>query len=126
MGRYVLAQDYLLALEAKDTLRREVDDALAGCDALLLPSLPIPAQPIGADTVQVDGTPQAVRAMMLRLTQLFNLSGHPALSLPCGWNAEGLPSSLQIVGRRFETAALLAVGAGCEAAMAGRVAPPGH
>ena len=84
MGRYVLAEDYVRALAGRDVLRREVDAALAGHDALVLPTLPIPAPPIGADTVQVGATTEPVRNIMLRLTQLFNLTGHPAISLPCG------------------------------------------
>ena len=121
MGRYVMAQDYLLALEGQQALRREVDAAMSDVDALLLPSMPIPAQPIGADTVLVNGSTELVRPMMLRLTQLFNLTGHPALSMPCGWTSQGLPTSLQFVGRRFETEALLALGVGCEAALATRL-----
>ena len=56
---------------------REVDAALAQHDALVLPTLPIPAPPIGATTVQVGATAEPVRNLMLRLTQLFNVTGHP-------------------------------------------------
>ena len=52
MGQYVLAEDYVRALAGRDVLRREVDAALAQHDALVLPTLPIPAPPIGATTVQ--------------------------------------------------------------------------
>jgi aspartyl-tRNA(Asn)/glutamyl-tRNA(Gln) amidotransferase subunit A len=95
-------------------LRREVDAALEGCDALVLPTLPIPAPPIGATTVEVAGTPQPVRGMMLRLTQLFNLTGHPAISMPIGDTAAGLPCGLQLVGRLHDTEGLLATAAACE------------
>ena len=63
---------------------REVDAALAEHDALVLPTLPIPAPPLGATSVQVGATNEPVRNLMLRLTQLFNVTGHPAISLPCG------------------------------------------
>ena len=115
MGRYVLAEDHVRAMQAREVLRREVDAALAGIDALVLPSLPIPAPPIGAESVPIDGRPEPVRALMLRLTQLFNLTGHPALSMPCGVTAAGLPCGLQLVGNRSETAALLEVALACEA-----------
>jgi len=114
LGRYVLAEDYVRAEAARAVLRREVDAALDGCDALVLPTLPIPAPPIGAATVDVAGAAQPVRAMMLRLTQLFNLTGHPAISIPIGDTAAGLPCALQLVGRRDDTEALLAAAAACE------------
>jgi aspartyl-tRNA(Asn)/glutamyl-tRNA(Gln) amidotransferase subunit A len=114
MGRYVLAEDYVRAQDARTVLRREVDAALEGCEALVLPTLPIPAPPIGATTVDVAGTPQPVRGMMLRLTQLFNLTGHPAVSMPIGDTPAGLPCGLQLVGRLNDTEGLLATAATCE------------
>jgi aspartyl-tRNA(Asn)/glutamyl-tRNA(Gln) amidotransferase subunit A len=114
MGRYVLAEDYVRAQTARAVLRREVDAALDGCDALVLPTLPIPAPSLGASTVDVAGVPQPVRAMMLRLTQVFNLTGHPAISLPIGDASAGLPCALQLVGWLNDTENLLATAAACE------------
>jgi aspartyl-tRNA(Asn)/glutamyl-tRNA(Gln) amidotransferase subunit A len=116
MGRYVLAEDYLRALAARRVIVREVDAALDGVDALVLPTLPIVAPVVGEETVEVGGRREPVRAAMLRLTQPFNLSGHPALALPCG-TVSGLPASLQLVGRHARTWRLLEVGA----ALAGHV-----
>ncbi len=107
MGRYILAEDYMRAMRARDVLRREVSAALEGCDALLLPTLPIPAPRLGADTVRLGGSDEPVRSAMLRLTQLFNITGHPAITIPCGRSPEGLPIGAQLVGRLGETAALL-------------------
>jgi aspartyl-tRNA(Asn)/glutamyl-tRNA(Gln) amidotransferase subunit A len=118
MGRYVMGEDYSRALAGREVLRREVDEALAGHDALVLPTLPIPAPPLGATTVNLAGTEEPVRNLMLRLTQLFNLSGHPAITLPCGRTAGGLPCGLQLVGSRMQTEALLAVALACERALA--------
>jgi aspartyl-tRNA(Asn)/glutamyl-tRNA(Gln) amidotransferase subunit A len=118
MGRYVMGEDYSRALAGREVLRREVDEALAGHDALVLPTLPIPAPPLGATTVKLAGTEEPVRNLMLRLTQLFNLTGHPAITLPCGRTAGGLPCGLQLVGSRMQTEALLAVALACERALA--------
>jgi aspartyl-tRNA(Asn)/glutamyl-tRNA(Gln) amidotransferase subunit A len=114
MGRYVLAEDYVRALAGRERLKREVDAALAQHDALILPSLPIPAPPIGASTVQVGATAEPVRSMMLRLTQPFNVTGHPAIAMPTGVTKDGLPCSVQLVGRRMQTDALLRVALACE------------
>jgi aspartyl-tRNA(Asn)/glutamyl-tRNA(Gln) amidotransferase subunit A len=115
VGRYVLAEDYVRAMNAREVLRREVDAALVDRDVLMLPTLPIPAPPLGAESVVVNGTHEPVRGLMLRLTQLFNVTGHPAISMPCGMTSHGLPCGLQLVGRRFETDTLLQVALACEA-----------
>ncbi len=109
MGRHVLAEDYVRALRGREVIRQEVERALAGVDALVLPALSIEAPPIGAATVPVKGGQEVVRTAMLRCTQPFNLSGHPAISLPCGKTAAGLPVGLQIVGHAGRTTALLRV-----------------
>jgi aspartyl-tRNA(Asn)/glutamyl-tRNA(Gln) amidotransferase subunit A len=120
IGRYVLAEDYVRARTGADVLTREVDAALDGCDALLLPSVPITAQPIGSSALTFAGRLYPVRALMLRLTQLFDISGHPAISLPCGHSKENLPIGLQLVGRRGKTADLLEIAAAVEALIAQR------
>ena len=118
MGRYILAEDYVRAQNARQVLVREVDAALGGRAALLLPTMPIAAPPIGADTVAIEGRDEQVRALMLRCTQLFNVTGHPAIAMPCGVTSQGLPCSLQLVGRRAQTAALVRVALAVEAAIA--------
>lgn len=120
MGRYVLAEDYVRALEGRRVLAREVDRALDGMDALLLPALSIPAPVIGDASVAVKGGREPVRNAMLRCTQPFNLTSHPAISLPCGATPAGLPVGLQIVGRLGETPELLRVARSVEAALGTR------
>jgi aspartyl-tRNA(Asn)/glutamyl-tRNA(Gln) amidotransferase subunit A len=115
-GRTIPAVDYLKARETRDTLRGAVDAALEGCDALVLPTLPIVAPVIGAAEVTMDnGETIAVRAAMLRLTQLFNITGNPAISLPI--ETSGLPVGLQLVGARDESERLLAIAASVERAL---------
>jgi aspartyl-tRNA(Asn)/glutamyl-tRNA(Gln) amidotransferase subunit A len=111
MGRYILAEDYLRAMHARTALRRAVDRALEGLDALILPALPIGAPPLGAASVTVGVATEPVRAIMLRLTQLFNVTGHPSISIPCGTGRDGLPRAIQLVGHRGGTERLLGVAA---------------
>ena len=118
MARYVLAEDYVRALRGKAIIAAEVDRALDGVDALVLPSLSIPAPPIGASTMPVKGGPEAVRTLMLRCTQPFNLSGHPAISLPSGTTPAGLPIGLQLVGHKGRTPALVQAALAVERAIA--------
>ena len=119
MGRYVLAEDYVRAMTLRAELAAAVDRALARCDALLLPTLPVPAPLLGASTVDLEGAPEPTRAAMLRLTQLFNLTGHPAVSIPSGRTRTGLPIGMQLVGARHETAMLLDIAERVEPHIAG-------
>ena len=119
LGRSVSAADYARAQEIRETLRGEVDAALAGRHALLLPTLAIPAPRLGAEEVAVGERTADVRSVTLRLTQLFNLTGHPAVSIPCGTTPDGLPCAAQLVGRRGATGRLLALAARCEGAVRG-------
>ena len=112
-GRAISAVSYLAALDTCQALRRGVDAALDACDALVLPTLAIVAPTLGASEATMDnGETLLVRAAMLRLTQLFNMTGHPAISLPLA--VDGLPVGLQLVGRRGETDRLLQVAAAVE------------
>jgi aspartyl-tRNA(Asn)/glutamyl-tRNA(Gln) amidotransferase subunit A len=84
-------------------------------DALLTPTMPITAFPLGLDRpVEVAGRP--VRGLeWTPFTYPFNLNGVPAISVPCGWTSENLPVGLQIVGPRFADAELLRMAAAYEA-----------
>lgn len=113
-GRNLPREDYVRGQKDRATLRDEVDAALSHCDALVLPTLPIPAPTIGTTVATVGSSQEDVRPMMLRLTQLFNLTGHPAISLPCGVTSEGLPCGFQLAGRRDGTLDLLRLSLGCE------------
>jgi aspartyl-tRNA(Asn)/glutamyl-tRNA(Gln) amidotransferase subunit A len=115
MGRYILGEDYVRAMRGREVVTRDVNAALDGRDGLLLPTLPVPAVTLGAPTVSVNGSEEPVRSITLRLTQIFNISGHPAITLPCGTTAEGLPVGAQVVGSR--TLELLSVAAALEPLM---------
>jgi len=115
MGRSISRDDYVQAQGDRAQMREAVDKALSTCDALVLPTLPIPPQQIGATTAIVGSAEGPLRPLTLRLTQLFNLTGHPAMSLPCGDTHDGLPCGLQLAGRRGQTADLLQVALSCEA-----------
>ena len=113
-GRDIPAVAYVAARDTRRALRGIVDHALEDCDALVLPTLPIVAPPLGATDVSLKGTtaPMPIRSAMLRHTQLFNMTGHPAITLPIA--TEGLPVGLQLVGHWRQTGRLLAIAAGCE------------
>src|SRR5262249_38695727 len=114
MGKEISASDYVQAQRERAALRAEVNDLLRHFDALILPTLPIPAPVLGASTARIAGIDEPLRPIMLRMTQPFNLTGHPAISLPCGETTDGLPCGFQLVGRAQKTRELLAIAAACE------------
>jgi aspartyl-tRNA(Asn)/glutamyl-tRNA(Gln) amidotransferase subunit A len=109
-GRSISAVRYLAAQAARGQLRHAVDALLARADAIVLPTLPIVAPKLGLSDIAIDpaiGSPVPVRSAMLRQTQPFNLTGHPAITMPGAPVAGGLPVGVQLVGRT--TAQLLGV-----------------
>jgi aspartyl-tRNA(Asn)/glutamyl-tRNA(Gln) amidotransferase subunit A len=91
-----------------------VDAVLGRFDALLLPATPIPAPRTDERAVTVEGLSDDPRAWLTRCTRPINLTGHPALSVPCGLTAGGLPIGLQLVGRHFDEATLFRIGVAFE------------
>jgi aspartyl-tRNA(Asn)/glutamyl-tRNA(Gln) amidotransferase subunit A len=87
--------------------------ALDGLDLLLCPTLGFVPPPADVDEL-------AVRDAVVRFTYPFNLLGWPALALPCGTAEQGLPASLQIVGRSGADALVLAAGRALEVALRNR------
>ncbi len=117
MGRYVLGEDYARAMRGRELLRHGVERALVGVEALLLPTLPIAAPVLGQASVAVRGGTESVRSAMLRCTQLFNLTGHPAITVPCGRTSGGLPVGVQLVGGLGRTNDLLRLARAVESAL---------
>jgi aspartyl-tRNA(Asn)/glutamyl-tRNA(Gln) amidotransferase subunit A len=125
-GQFVLATQYLKAQRARRVLRAEVDDALRTVDALLTPTTPIPAPRTDEREATVEGIRDDVRAWLTRCTRPINLTGNPALSVPCGLTTAGLPIGLQLIGRQFDEATLLRLGHAYEAVSPFRNHRPSH
>jgi aspartyl-tRNA(Asn)/glutamyl-tRNA(Gln) amidotransferase subunit A len=109
VGAFVSGADYLKGQRVRRLVRDEVDRALARVDVLIAPTVPVAAAPVGAREVLVDRAPQPLRASLIRYTRPFNVSGHPAASVPCGLTADGLPIGMQVIGRAFDEATVLRV-----------------
>jgi aspartyl-tRNA(Asn)/glutamyl-tRNA(Gln) amidotransferase subunit A len=113
-GRLVPAADYINAQRLRRKMRREFDQVWKEVDCLITPATPSPAPRIGDTTVRLGGRDEDVRLASTRLVRGVNALGYPALSLPCGLSASGLPLGMQIIGPAFEEALLLRIGAALE------------
>ncbi len=100
----------MASLRAKDALTVAMRRELEAVDLLLTPTTPLPAIPIGQETVRYGGVEEPAIAAFVRCTGPFNASGLPALSLPCGFTKGGLPIGLQLAGRPFDEATVLCAG----------------
>jgi aspartyl-tRNA(Asn)/glutamyl-tRNA(Gln) amidotransferase subunit A len=110
MGAFVSGPDYVRAQQARTLVRQAVDAALASRDVLLAPATPVPAPALGETTLTIDGQRVEARSALLWLTRPFNVSGHPACAVPCGFTGGGLPIGMQFVGRPFDEATVLRAG----------------
>jgi aspartyl-tRNA(Asn)/glutamyl-tRNA(Gln) amidotransferase subunit A len=97
------------AQQARALVRQQLRDALATHDLLVAPTSHRPAPTIATFTAPITSTREAAARFFTRrsFTTPAALAGMPALAVPCGFGASGLPLSLQIIGRRFEDATVL-------------------
>ena len=99
--------EVVAARRLRERLRDEVPEALEDLDLLVTPTLPCVAPPIG----------QGSRTVLTKLTALFNLTGWPALALPCGPGEDGLPASIQLAAPPGLDSLVLAAAAALERAL---------
>ena len=109
IGRDHPATAYITARNTQRHIRDQLMDSLANYDALMLPMMPLGAPSIGQNDVLVGGKVLDVRAAVTRYTQPFNLTGFPAISVPCGFTDDALPIGFQLAAKPFEESALLRI-----------------
>lgn len=112
-GFFIPATQYIDALRLRAHFVREfLDLSMKDVDAVMLPAIPFPIPTIEETDTEASGGP-ATLAMVARFTGLtrpFNTLGLPALSVPCGFDGNGLPIGLQLIGRAFDEALLYRIG----------------
>lgn len=111
VGLLLPAVDLVRAQRFRRRLCDELAAALRQADVLAMPTAASPAGPLG----QAAGPRPLATA-----TGAFNLAGLPAISVPCGFSAEGLPIGLQLAARAWDEATLLAVANACVRGGGGR------
>ena len=116
VGEMLLATHYLQAQRYRTLLRKEFLDAFDKVDLFLCPTLPFAATPVGAMTVVIEnGIEEDMLSAIMQYTGVPSLTGLPALAVPCGFDPDGLPVGMQLIGKPFDEATLFRVGAAYQA-----------
>ncbi|QHS23450.1 amidase [Virgibacillus sp. MSP4-1] len=108
-GAFPSSTAYAQAQRVREQLIQEFKEIFTKVDVLISPTLPVMPNNIGEDLVDLNGENVDLLSNFIRLTGPANLSGIPALSVPCGFNGN-LPVGLQIMGPEFSESRLLNVG----------------
>lgn len=113
-GLKLSAVDYVNALVQRNAFWQRVRLLFEKYDLLVTPTLSVPPFPVGRDRPEWPVSKDGSELRWSPFTFPFNLTGQPAISVPCGWTEAGLPVGLQIVGRRFDDATVLRAARACE------------
>jgi len=114
-GKSIAGHEYVSAQRIRTLFRREFDLLWERIDVLATPTTPMPAPLLDEETVEIEGQLEDTRAAATRLVRAINFIGEPALSLPCGATASGLPIGLQLIARPFAEPRLLQIAKTVEA-----------
>jgi aspartyl-tRNA(Asn)/glutamyl-tRNA(Gln) amidotransferase subunit A len=107
LAQCLLAEQYVRAKRFIETYRRDTNAGFKDVDVLLTPATPAIAPAIGSTEVTTDGHSEPAGNAITRYTSFFNMTGHPAITFPCGMHSEGLPIAAQLVGRHFDDEKLI-------------------
>ena len=120
-GEAISGPRYLKAQRLRTVIKQGFRAAMERVDLIATPTVPHPTVPIGQPTVTLGGVEEAVIDCLIRYTCPIDLSGQPAIALPCGFSKDGVPAaSLQLIGRPFDEATI------CRAALAYESATDWH
>jgi aspartyl-tRNA(Asn)/glutamyl-tRNA(Gln) amidotransferase subunit A len=124
MGSLMLGVQHVKAQRYRRLLRSAFEAAFRNVDAIVTPTLPVTAPRAGEINVLVDGQELQVTRCLTRNMVPFNLTGLPAVTVPCGFDSKGLPIGLQIGGRAFEESTILRLAQAYESAADWSNTPP--
>lgn len=112
IGEMLLATHYLQAQRYRTLLRNEFMDAFRKVDVFICPTLPFTATKVGAMKVVIEnGVEEDMLSAIMQYTGVPSLTGLPSLNVPCGFDPNGLPIGMQIIGKPFDEATLFRAGA---------------
>jgi aspartyl-tRNA(Asn)/glutamyl-tRNA(Gln) amidotransferase subunit A len=106
-GLFITAADYLRAQQGRTIFNRQARRLLDDVDLLAGPTEPVTAPQLLAERVQVGEHEMGTVAALTQYSRPYNLTGFPAIAIPCGFSESGMPISLQLAGRPFDELTVL-------------------
>jgi len=106
-GLFITAADYLLAQQGRTIFNNQARRLLDDVDLLAGPAQPITAPELLAEKVRVGEQEIGTVAALTQYSRPYNLTGFPAIAIPCGFSSDGMPISLQLAGRSFDELTVL-------------------
>jgi aspartyl-tRNA(Asn)/glutamyl-tRNA(Gln) amidotransferase subunit A len=123
-AEYLPATEYVHAQRVRSRLRAEMETTMKDLDAILLPTTPTAAYERSDAASAAPGGKEHPLSLSTLFTAIFNVTGQPALTVPCGFTDGGLPIGLQIVGRPYCESLILRIGHTYESCTEWRLRPP--
>ncbi len=109
VGRFIPAVDYLKGQRVRRLVRRDWAKIFERIDCLITPAAATAATKFGQSNMELSNGELPLINAYLDMTLPFNVSGQPALSVPCGFSSDNLPIGLQLAGRPFAEGMLLRI-----------------
>ena len=106
-GLFISSADYLRAQQGRSVFNRQVRELLEEVDLLAGPTEPVTAPRLLAETVQAGEREVPTVPALTQYTRSYNVTGSPAISIPCGFSNAGMPIGLQLAGRPFDEVTVL-------------------
>ena len=106
-GLFISATEYLRAQQARQVFCQQVAGLLENVDLLAGPVEPVTAPRILERRIEIGGEALPAVPMLTKYTRVYNITGSPAISVPCGFGPDGLPAGLHLAGRNFDESTVL-------------------
>ncbi len=106
-GLFISATEYLRAQQARQVFCQQVAGLLENVDLLAGPVEPVTAPQILERRIEIGGEALPAVPMLTKYTRVYNITGSPAISVPCGFGPDGLPVGLHLAGRNFDELTVL-------------------
>ena len=110
LGEMHLATHYIQAQRYRTLLKGEFMEAFKSVDVFICPTLPFTATKVGETVVNINGKEEDMLSAIMQFTGVPSLAGLPSLNVPCGFDHNGLPIGMQIIGKPFDEQMLFRMG----------------